>query len=36
LGFGVYQKNYDLFVDTPKGETLDFVDGMIIDRKATL
>ncbi len=36
LGFGVYQKNYDWFVDTPKGETLDFVDGMIIDRKATL
>ena len=29
---GVYQKNYEWFVDTPTGETLDFVDGMELQR----
>lgn len=32
LGFGVYQKNYEWFVDTPKGETVSFVDGMKLER----
>ena len=32
LGFGVYQRNYEWFVDTPKGETLSFVDGMKLER----
>jgi len=36
LDFGVYQKDYEWFVDTPKGETLDFFDGIIIDRKVKL
>lgn len=33
LGFGVYQRNYEWFVDTPKGETVDFVDGMKLERE---
>ena len=32
LGFGVYQRNYEWFVDTPKGETVSFVDGMKLER----
>ena len=28
LGFGVFQKNYEWFVDLPNGETVPFVDGM--------
>jgi|TARA_R110002111_G_scaffold225365_1_gene286974 hypothetical protein len=32
LGFGVYQRNYEWFVDTPTGETLNFVDGMELQR----
>ena len=32
LGFGVYQRNYKWFVDTPTGETLNFVDGMELQR----
>tara|TARA_R110000796_G_C14431114_1_gene421165 strand:- start:266 stop:550 length:285 start_codon:yes stop_codon:yes gene_type:complete len=32
LGFGVYQRNYAWFVDTPTGETLNFVDGMELQR----
>lgn len=36
LDFGVYQKDYEWFVDTPKGETLPFFDGIIIDRKVKL
>tara|TARA_R100000541_G_scaffold9840_2_gene17647 strand:+ start:1030 stop:1314 length:285 start_codon:yes stop_codon:yes gene_type:complete len=32
LGFGVFQENHEWFVVTPKGETIDFVDGMKINR----
>ena len=32
LQFGVYQKNYKWFVDTPTGQTVPFVDGMTIAR----
>jgi len=28
LGFSVYQKNYEWFVVTPTGETLEYHDGM--------
>ena len=31
LGFYVFQKDFDWFVDF-KGETLDFTDGMVLDR----
>ena len=31
LGFGVFQKNYDWFVDLPNGETVPFVDGMTFE-----
>lgn len=31
LGFTVYQRNYDWYVDY-KGKTLDFVDGMELSR----
>ncbi len=28
LGYSVYQKNFDWFVDTPDGRTLEYYDGM--------
>lgn len=31
LGFHVYQKDYEWFVEY-KGQTLDFTDGMVLDR----
>lgn len=33
LGFGVFQKNYVWYVTTPQGDTVEFVDGMTIERK---
>ena len=34
LGYGVYQRKGEWFVDTPDGRTLEFFDGMMIDRVA--
>lgn len=34
LGYGVYQRKGEWFVDTPDGQTLEFKDGMMIDRGA--
>jgi hypothetical protein len=28
LGFGVYQRDFEWFVDTPDGRTLEYYDGM--------
>ena len=32
LGFGVFQRNWEWFVDLPNGETISFVDGMTFER----
>jgi len=32
LGYGVYQKDFEWFVDLPSGETLPFKDNMTFDR----
>ena len=33
LGFGVYQSGYVWYVDTPQGETLEYYDGMELNRE---
>lgn len=33
LGFGVYQRDFEWFVDLPNGETVEFRDGMTFDAK---
>ena len=33
LNYGVYQENGDWFVNLPNGETVPFVDGLIITRQ---
>ena len=32
LGFAVYQKNHEWFVDLPNGDRVDFEDGMDFER----
>jgi hypothetical protein len=32
LGFGVFQKDYVWYVDTPQGDTVKYFDGMEIER----
>ena len=32
LNFTVFQENYEWFVFNPKGETVDFLDGMKLER----
>jgi hypothetical protein len=34
LNYGVYQKDYDWFVDLPNGETVPFKDGMTFEATA--
>ena len=34
LGFGVYQRDHVWYVDTPQGATVEYFDGMEINRKA--
>jgi len=33
LGFGVFQKDFVWYVDTPQGDTVKYYDGMTIDMK---
>ena len=34
LGYGVYQKDYHWYVDLPNGKTVEFYDGITINRTA--
>lgn len=34
LGYGVFQKDWEWFVDLPNGETVPFVDGMTFEGRA--
>ena len=33
LGFGVYQRDHVWYVDTPQGDTVEYFDGMEINRE---